>query len=188
MAIGTTCRPEQGSAAPNLTTTPFPTSFSISVIPRAKVVKRSGRAHSAITQLRSEAQTVGSPLCSVRHEFPSEWAKLRGIKIKGEVRKTAELTLSLREEHYPLWSRNRLESVKRVDVIAKADVNTIAVSDQSDGAGNKDDLTKDSSLGGLLAGRLTDIPLPPSPVGKFTLYFNNNSMDELWLALRWGKA
>ena len=45
----------------------------------------------------------------------------------------------------------------------------------------------DPSLGELCAGNLTDIPLPP-PTGSFTLYFDGNSMEKLWLALTWGKA
>jgi hypothetical protein len=31
-----------------------------------------------------------------------------------------------------------------------------------------------------------DIPLP-AHIGEFTLYFTDNSMEELWLALTWGK-
>jgi hypothetical protein len=41
-------------------------------------------------------------------------------------------------------------------------------------------------MGNLRAGKLANIPLP-APAGKFTLFFNDNSMSDLWLALAWGK-
>ena len=56
-----------------------------------------------------------------------------------------------------------------------------------DGAGNKDTLVQDASLGDLRASTLTQIPLPP-PTGSWTLYVNDNSMVDLWLAVTWGKG
>jgi hypothetical protein len=50
--------------------------------------------------------------------------------------------------------------------------------------GNQNVLVKDSSPSDLCTGKLTNIPLP----APFTLYFNDNSMEELWLALAWGKG
>jgi hypothetical protein len=65
-----------------------------------------------------EAQAAGSVrLFSVRHEFPSEWAKFRSVKIEGDV-KAAALTTELRNEHYPFWSGARLEAMERADLIA----------------------------------------------------------------------
>jgi len=133
-----------------------------------------------------EAQAAGSVrLFSLRHEFPTEWAKFKSVKIEGET-KLAELTLNLREEHYPFWSQGRLEAIKRVDLFAKTE-NTIEVTDKADETGDKDTLVDDASLGNLRAGKLTNIPLP-APTGKFTLYFNDNSMEDLWLAVAWGKG
>ena len=129
-----------------------------------------------------DAQAAGSVrLFSVRHEFPTEWSKFKSIEIEGET--TAVLTLNLREEHYPFWSKSRLEAVKRLDLFAKTNKNSV---DIADGTGNNDTLAKDASLGNLCAGKLTNIPLP-APIGEFTLYFTDNSMEELWLALTWGK-
>ncbi|MGH9960057.1 MAG: hypothetical protein ACREBC_23530 [Pyrinomonadaceae bacterium] len=66
-----------------------------------------------------EAQATGSVrLFSMRHEFPTEWAKFKSVKIEGAT-EVAELTLNLREEHYPFWSRGRLEAIKRVNLFAK---------------------------------------------------------------------
>ena len=144
----------------------------------------------AMNNLKShieEAQATGSVrLFSVRHEFPSAWAKFTGVKIEGATQ-TAELTLELREEHYPYWSQGRLEAVKRVDVLTKTTKDSVEITDKADGTGNMDTLVKDSSLGDLRAGKLTNIPHPP-PTGEVTLYFNDNSMDDLWLAIIWGKG
>jgi hypothetical protein len=134
-----------------------------------------------------EAQAVGSVrLFSLRHEFPSEWAKFESAQL-GAAAPVAELALDLREEHYPYWSQGRLEAVKRVDLYAKTTKNSIEISDTPDGTGNKDILVRDTSLDNLRAGKLTNIRRP-DPTGKFTLYFNDNSMDDLWLALAWGKG
>lgn len=135
----------------------------------------------------NEARAAGSVrLFSVRHEFPSEWSKFESIQL-GAAHPVAELTLDLREEHYPFWSQGRLEAVKRVDLYAKTAKNSVVIGDKPDGTGNKDTLVKDSSLDNLRAGRLTNIALP-APIGKFILYFNDNSMEDLWLALAWGKG
>jgi hypothetical protein len=131
------------------------------------------------------AQASGSMrLFSLRHEFPIEWAKFKRVKIEGET-KTAELTLNLRDEHYPFWSKGRLKELKRVDLFARTDENSVVIADKTDGTGIKATLGKDASMGNLCSGKLTD-PLP-APIGEFTLYFINNSMEDLWMALTWGK-
>jgi hypothetical protein len=135
-----------------------------------------------------EAQAVGSVrLFSIRHEFPTEWAK---FKSTNTTTSTAELTLNLLSEHYPFWSQGRLEAIKRVDVFMKTKETSVDITDKPDLSNlttvKKDSLSKNSTLGELWAGNLTNISLP-QPLGKFTLYFNHNSMDNLWLALAWGK-
>ncbi len=64
-----------------------------------------------------EAQMLGSVrLFSVRHEFPSAWAKFKSAQNGSPWR---ELSLDLREEHYPFWSKGSLEEIKRVDIYAR---------------------------------------------------------------------
>lgn len=142
----------------------------------------------AVANLKSrieESQTVGSVrLFSVRHEFPSEWARFKSATISNTPPQRAALSLVLREEHYPFWSRGRLGSIKRVDLFAKTAKATIEVTDLMDGAGNKDTLVPDASVGNLRAVKLAHIA-PPAPTGSFTLFFNDNSMEDLWLALAW---
>jgi hypothetical protein len=137
-----------------------------------------------LTTAIEEAHATGSlRLFSVRHEFPVEWSKFKSIQLAGD---RAELSLNLREEHYPFWSKGRLEAVRQAIWFARTTQNIVEVDDQADGTGNKDTLVKDATMGNLRAGKLANIPLP-APAGKFTLFFNDNSMSDLWLALAWGK-
>ncbi|MGH8550753.1 MAG: hypothetical protein ACRERU_19560, partial [Methylococcales bacterium] len=114
-----------------------------------------------------EVQATGSlRLFSIRHEFPTEWAKFKSVKLEGAT-KVAALTLNFREEHYPFWSKARLEAVKRVDLFAKPNKDTkptITVSnkltDEPVGTRKEDSMVKDTSFGALGVGKLTNIPLP----------------------------
>jgi Tc toxin complex TcA C-terminal TcB-binding domain len=156
--------------------------------------------HGAVANLKAsigDAQAAGSVrLFSMRHEFPTEWAKFKSVKIEGAT-KVAELTLNLREEHYPFWSRGRLEAVKRADLFAKPTKDTKAtvtvsnkLTDDPVGTRKEDGMVTmvtDTSLDNLRVGKLANIPRP-TPTGKFTLYFNDNSMEDVWLALAWGKG
>ena len=143
----------------------------------------------AIANLKTRieaAQTNGSVrLFSIRHEFPTEWAKFKSSTITNPVT-TAELSLNLRPEHYPFWSQNNLTSVKRIDCLAQI-TKDIEVASNAAGTENKMALAKNASLGNLRTAKLPDAILP-SPIGPFILHFNDNSMEDLWLAVSWGKA
>ena len=130
-------------------------------------------------------------LFSVRHEFPSAWAKFITTKIDTTV-KTAELSLDLRPEHYPFWSRDRLQTVQQATVIARVsdDIDEIAITENADATGDSEPLTRptDDSLGSLLVGTLDGLA-PASPVCEpsqpFKLYFESTAMTDLWLAIAW---
>lgn len=133
------------------------------------------------------AEAAGSVrLFSLRHDFPSSWARFRAAELDGET-PVVKLTVQLREEHYPFWSEGRLEEVREVRLFAETETNTVTVGDRPDGGGDTDTLVKDASLGGLRAGGLTNIALP-EPTGEFTIYLDDNSMEEMWLAVTWGKG
>ncbi|MBV6467741.1 MAG: hypothetical protein PGMFKBFP_03111 [Anaerolineales bacterium] len=150
-----------------------------------------------LTTLIDGAQAAGSVrLFSVRHEFPTEWAKFHGQTPGANQR--FELTLNLQEAHYPFWSQGRLKSVSRVDILARSSKDPVPGSldvfdkaDQNDPTGKKDTLTKDAALGNLLVGRLTGgatgIALPVKPEGELIkLYFEDRSMTDLWILITWG--
>jgi len=150
----------------------------------------------AVSNLKArieEAQAAGSVrLFSVRHEFPTEWAKFTTVDLSADSNILAGLTLDFQNEHYPFWSKDEDNNpivLKRVDIFAKPTKDTetnIEVFDNSDAAGDPDSMDKDSSLNDARVGKLTNIQLPAA-IGEFTLYFNDNSMEDLWLALTWGK-
>ena len=139
------------------------------------------------------AQAAGSVrLFSVRHEFPTEWAKFQGQTPGANQR--FELALNLREEHYPFWSQGRLNSVLRVDLLAGSTKDPVPGSldvfnkaDQNDATGKKDTLAKDAALDNLLVGKLTKIGLPSSPVSEVKFFLEDREIGDLWVAVTWGE-
>jgi hypothetical protein len=137
------------------------------------------------------AKAAGSVrLFSVRDEFPTEWARFHGQTPAAD--KRFELVVNLREEHYPFWSRERLERVPRVDLVARSTGSPpprLEIFDKADRADTVENaaLAKDAALGNLLVGKLTDTALPPSPIGQIKFFFNDNKIADLWVAVTWGK-
>jgi len=146
-----------------------------------------------VKELLRDAQAVGSVrLFSVRHEFPTEWAKFRSQT--PAVNQRFELVLNLRPEHYPFWSQGRLNSVARVDILARgtkdlalASVDVFDKLDTTDATAKKDTLAKDPAMGNLLVGKLTNIGLPAKPDGQLRLFFDANPMADLWIAVTWSE-
>jgi len=134
------------------------------------------------------AQAAGSVrLFSIRHDFPTEWARFQGQK--PGLNQRFELALNLRAEHYPYWSQGRLKSVKRVDILARSTKTSLDIFDkvdQNDATVKKDLLARDTTFGNLLVGKLTQIALPTNPVGEFQLFFDDNTMEDVWIAVTWG--
>ena len=135
------------------------------------------------------AQTVGSVrLFSVRHEFPTEWAKFQTLPAGADGR--FGLTLKLRDEHYPFWGKGQPKAVKRVDLLARSTqtplpgaVNLFAPGDNGQVA-QAGSLVKDATLGNLLAGTLT-AGLPANPTSEVKLFFENRAVSDVWIALTW---
>ena len=136
-----------------------------------------------------KAHTVGSVcLFSMRHDFPTEWAKFKNVTIGGAIQ-TAEIDLVFRAENYPFWSQGIVGSgaLKGVQLFAESTKTQIIVSDAN---AHSDTLVRNPLLGNLLAGKLAKIPMPPAvtdPAKPFALRFDDNSMTDLWIAITWGK-
>jgi len=144
-----------------------------------------------------KAQTVGSVcLFSVRHEFPTEWAKFKSTTIGGAVL-TAELSLPLAADHYPFWAKGIVGStpVKAVQLLAEmADGDTtgsFGIFEKKDKTGKTDPAARNPLLGNLLSGKFAKLPLPAAITDAthppLTVYLDNNAMQNLWLVVRWGK-
>jgi hypothetical protein len=159
-----------------------------------------------LRELIDQADAAGSTrLLSARHEFPTAWARFTsgtaGNGTQGKPR--AELTLDLRPEHYPVFARPT--SISNLDIVARSHSTTpttVTVADRQLETGTPPvithtlNLTKRDELGDLLRGTLPKPPtgadpgwtVLPTPVGKLTLYFENNQLDDLYLLLRWAGA
>ena len=139
-----------------------------------------------LTSCIENAQTNGSVrLFSLRHDFPTEWARFTSVAIGGAA-PFAPITLTLRPEHYPFWSQGRLVAVRHVELFTDA-ATDVQICDLADGTGNKDTLVTAAAFGGLKTGSLTHIP-KPSPTGEWTLCFNKNAMSDVFVAVTWAKT
>ena len=144
------------------------------------------------------AKTVGSvQLFSVRDGFPSEWAKFRSTTV-GVATPTAQLQLTLRPEHYPFWAQGIVGAgaLKAVEFFAEyaagAAPSSVGLYDAADkSTSHVDALNPNPTLGNLFDGKLIKIGLPAAVTDAIhpplTVYFDDNRMDELWIAITWGK-
>jgi len=142
-----------------------------------------------LSNLFKEAQAVGSVrLFSVRHEFPTEWARFQNKE--PEENKRFELALNLRPEHYPFWSQGHLNSIKRIDILAQSSkVNLDIFHKAEKDAPEKDSLIKTLTFGNLLVGKLVNqgngIVFLDKPDGKFQIFFEDRDIKDFWLAVTW---
>jgi Tc toxin complex TcA C-terminal TcB-binding domain len=148
----------------------------------------------AVKELINNAESAGSiRLFSVRNEFPTEWARFKSQTPANNQR--FELTINLQTEHYPFWSKGRLNGVANVDILARSTEDpipeTLYIFNKADQTAKKETLIKDTELGKLLVGKFTNkdtgIALPTNPVGDFKLFFKENSISDLWIAITWSK-
>lgn len=143
----------------------------------------------AIENIATATQSIGSVrLFSIRHEFPTEWAKFKNPQIVAGT--PAELILPLREEHYPFWSKGNVKKIERAELFIETNTN-IDVKYQAGAGGNTDTLSTSTLLGNLRSGKLTKLPSTIKPISttieneKFKLYFTNRTMEDMWLAITW---
>jgi hypothetical protein len=150
--------------------------------------------------LIKSGQTVGSTsLSSIRHDFSPQWAKFKNVTIGGAT-PTAELKLVMVPELYPFWTQGAPGStpkpiaLKAIEFFAEMQpgvaTTTVKLDDKADGSG-KDALAVNPQFGNLLVGSLTKIALPSAVTDDshppLTLYFDNNTMQDLWIAITWSQ-
>lgn len=147
-------------------------------------------AVNSIDGLVKNAEAAGSVrVFSVRHEFPTEWAKFQGQTPGTNQR--FELKVNLRPEHYPFWSQGRLNKVVRVKILVRSTENpvpgTMHIFDSANTTHHtkKGTLTKNAAPGALLGGLLS-AGLPAKPDGALQLFFDTKALADLWIAVTWG--
>jgi hypothetical protein len=165
------------------------------VVLHVRYTSREGGAplrSAAAAYVKKRAAAAGAAgsvlLLSMRHEFPTEWARFTAVKLGGQTQE-AVLTIALREEHYPFWA-GRLAPIALhgVRLVAQPGNGTQPSITAATAAVGHPDRTehplKQADLGPLLEGALDD-PLPPA-IGELSLHLDDNSMRDLWLVLAWG--
>jgi hypothetical protein len=128
-----------------------------------------------------------------------KWAKFKSVDLSTTPR--AGISLKLLPQHYPFWAQGMLVKgkvkVNAVGLFAEMlptsrnpSVNLYDNDDTS--VSNTDTLNQNPPFGNLLSGNLDKIARPAAITDAthppLTLYFDNNSMEELWIAITWGKA
>jgi hypothetical protein len=144
------------------------------------------KATNHLQSLLTDAQAGGTlRLFSVRHDFPTEWAKFQSLATAPGQRFALEL--SLRAEHYPFWSRANLNAVNRVDVFARAaDPEVLQAIDIFETANGPSVATLDPAAApaSLLHGMLPPRTLP-RPVGSLNFFTDTKAITDLWIAVDW---
>lgn len=122
-------------------------------------------------------------LFSARHEFPTAWAKFRNGPAEPD--KRHELALQFLPEHYPFWSRGRLNAVASVEVLAAGEMAGLDIfaSEDRENGDKLAELAK-TPQSHLLQGVLTG-GVPAKPVGELKLYFETADLQDVWIAVAW---
>lgn len=133
------------------------------------------------------AAAGSSLLLSARHDFATGWAKFMAHRPAGSAR--AKLTLDLRAEHYPFWSRTTSTKIEIFAVAEPLDEAApveifYAAEPAADGNEVSDTLLPDGSPGELAGGRLTHMP-SDKPIQEIDLYLNDApTIKNLWLVVK----
>jgi len=146
-----------------------------------------GKAMESLKTAIEEARMAGSVrLFSLRHEFPVEWNKFKNATAEN---RRFKLEIELEERHYPYWGKNRIGSVEGVEVLAKGLLNTVEIFETSNDSAIGSLEKRDPSLSGIYSTKLDD-GTPTSFVNpaldRLALYFMDNTMSDLWIAVTWG--
>jgi hypothetical protein len=140
---------------------PYPRSLSLTLrpapMPSSICATRRGRGSATLQMALAQAQAVGSlRLFSIRHEFPTAWAKFKNIQLSGATTR-AELALTLRAEHYPFWSQGLPIMLHQITCFA----HTTSSVTLSDSTGTP--LMPDTTLNLRVASLHNIQPLPAAP-------------------------
>lgn len=129
-------------------------------------------------------------LFSVRHEFPSAWASFKTtIPPEGQRHK---LILEISAQHYPFWSQmwnvTLNNSVKKLQFFADSNEKSIAIYYVTESGPAYCSLKKKpEDFGNLLTGEV-DENLPSNPITTLELYFDVNTISDLWFAITWSSV
>ncbi|MGB5620232.1 MAG: hypothetical protein WBM78_25560 [Desulfobacterales bacterium] len=153
---------------------------------RAAAVASLANLQQALVNIDGEPQPL-TRLFSIRHDFPTEWAGFRGQTPEGGQR--YKLALKLGEQHYPFWTKGRLNSVFGIGILARpsesftADTVNVFRESTTTSTNLLGSMSKDSTLNDLLVGKFNETSLPTRPVAELDLYFDENKLADMWIAV-----
>jgi hypothetical protein len=121
------------------------------------------------------------------HSSSNEWSMRAKFK-SAPAGSIAELKFKLRNEHYPFWSRGRLDKVTQIEMLASQPLQMRYRPSASSQV--KATLVADPSLRKILRARLPNesSELAEKPTGESKVFLNHNSIKDLFLAVAWQKA
>ncbi|MCF7985558.1 MAG: hypothetical protein K9L70_14235, partial [Thiohalocapsa sp.] len=138
-------------------------------------------------QIEKAAAAGSVRFLSMRHDFPSEWARFKAVPMNNEHTEAA-LSISLKEEHYPFWARAvRQKCIQEVWIYAVPEEMPLTINARLAVKDSGAILASLQTLGhrfGNLLGAAFDDPAPPA-LGQWTLFLDDQSIDDLWLAIKW---
>ena len=120
-------------------------------------------------------------LFSVRHEFPTAWAKFKDAT--PDTNQRFRLAFDLQEEHYPFWAQSNLKNPLPSKVSMMARVTQLTTLNVFDKDGTSLGPLAKTTFGNLLT-REKSLTLP-SPVGNVEMFFESTEVSDLWIAVDW---
>jgi hypothetical protein len=130
-------------------------------------------------------------LFSLREEFPTEWAKF--LAGPAGANGKFQLSFSMRKEHFPLWSKDRLGPMKAMQLWVRRSDGAPGASLQARlveavGANANAEFPLQGAASDLLvAGAVADNELPGSATGELKIEFSDKALRDLWVGVQWAK-
>jgi hypothetical protein len=127
-------------------------------------------------------------LFSIRHEFPTEWPRFHGQK-PGDGERFS-LKLKFKPEHYPYWTQGLLRKATSLEILVRSALDTKVEDIKLFETADRDDqeavctLKQSERTGKLWTGLLKDDLLATSD-GELTLFSDEHSLSDIWIAVRW---
>jgi hypothetical protein len=168
-------------------------------------VRYTSRAGAPAATVSSEAEAWlkanAVRLISMRHEFPSEWARFQKTQLTAGQK--AALSFELKEEHFPFRMREMFTNAKRMHLFGRTKTAQVEAELLHGNSFIPPAAPPPLQLVGkttLISGEGVIPPPPPAPPapqpepisldprGRFELRFDSAAFDDLWLVIDWSDA
>lgn len=140
-------------------------------------------------------------LFSMRHEFPSEWARFQRTQVTPG--QTATLAFELKDEHFPFRMQEAFTNAKRFHVFGRTEEQQVEVELFRGNAASPPAAPpplQSIAKSTLIVGEGVIPSLPPAPPapqpppvsfdprGRFELRMDSAAFDDIWLVMDWSDA